>query len=85
MQLQGTTSGSELLNSLWKNEAGEAYITSRIKFGIPNSTMIGWETILTEKEITAISKYIVAFQQDRDSHEVKTGTEKVKTKLTDCK
>lgn len=80
MQLQGTTSGSELLNSLWKNEAGEAYITSRIKFGIPNSTMIGWETILTEKEITAISKYIVAFQQDRDSHEVKTGTEKVKTK-----
>ncbi len=58
MQLQGTTSGSELLNSLWKNEAGEAYITSRIKFGIPNSTMIGWETILTEKEITAISNYI---------------------------
>ena len=77
--MEGTTSGSKLSNPLWKNEEGRAFIYATIKFGMPSTMMIGWESILNEKEISALADYIVSAQDHRQPHEVNTKTELIKT------
>lgn len=54
------------LNSLvkkdWKHGGDKASIIKTIKEGIPNTQMISWKAVLSEKEIEALADFILNAQ-----------------------
>ncbi|WP_299577960.1 PQQ-dependent sugar dehydrogenase [uncultured Sunxiuqinia sp.] len=79
LNLEGTSSGVKLLNPHWKNEEGRDYIRSTVKFGIPSTTMISWEKALTNKEVDAITNYLIETQGTQEAFEVNTEPETIET------
>ncbi|MDW7693181.1 PQQ-dependent sugar dehydrogenase [Flammeovirgaceae bacterium SG7u.111] len=60
--LEGTTSAATLIKAKWKNGSGADVIKHSIKNGVPNTTMIAWGSLLDDKQIDAITSFIVSSQ-----------------------
>lgn len=60
--LQGNTAGA-LIKTEWTYGREKGSIIRNIRFGIPETEMIGWSTVLKDEEIRAVADYIVASQE----------------------
>lgn len=54
-----------LLTDKWKYGSTKKAITHTIKKGVPNTTMVAWENMLTEKEIKSLAKYMFSLKKKR--------------------
>ena len=61
-RMEGGT-GPKLVKAKWNHELGYRSIFKTIKFGVPKTEMKGWRTVLSEKEISALTTYIIASQK----------------------
>lgn len=59
--LQGGSAGA-LIKKDWKYGGGEKGIYKTIKNGIPHTEMIAWGNVLTHKEITSVTNFIIRAQ-----------------------
>lgn len=62
-QLEGTASAPSLLKQVWKNGTGREAIFKAIRDGFPNTIMIGWRSVLTDKDLDLITDFVVNAQQ----------------------
>lgn len=60
--LQGATSGPTLLRAAWKNNTGKEPIAHAIRKGVPGTTMIAWEKVLSNQQIDDLTNFILAAQ-----------------------
>lgn len=56
-------SAPKLIKANWQHGSSYRAIFKNIKFGIPKTEMKGWGTVLKEKEIKALTNYILASQK----------------------
>ena len=47
-----------LVSDEWKYGSTQKAIAHTIKKGVPNTTMVAWENMLTEKEIKSLARYM---------------------------
>jgi aldose sugar dehydrogenase len=72
--LQGTTSASPLIKMEWKHGFEKKEISQTIRKGVSGSTMIAWESVLKETEISALADFII---QSQKNTEIKADTSKI--------
>lgn len=53
---------NSLVKKDWKHGNDKPAIIKTISEGIPNTQMISWKAVLSEKEIEALANYILSFQ-----------------------
>lgn len=53
----------KLIKNKWQHGSSYSAIFKSIKYGIPKTEMKGWGTVLKEKEIKALTNYIIASQK----------------------
>lgn len=73
-------SASKLIKKDWRYGKSRTAIHKTIKYGIPKTEMIGWGQVLKEKEIKAVTDYIVAAQQSKPAPKITTTRNQVTTK-----
>lgn len=61
-EMQGNTA-TKLIKTDWQYGRGKGAMVRNIRFGIPNTEMIAWGTVLNDAEIGAVADYIIAAQQ----------------------
>ncbi|HET7180225.1 MAG TPA: cytochrome c, partial [Chryseosolibacter sp.] len=61
-EMQGNTA-TKLIKTDWQYGRGKGAMVRNIRFGIPNTEMIAWGTVLDDAEIGAVADYIIAAQQ----------------------
>jgi glucose/arabinose dehydrogenase len=61
-QMQGNTA-TKLIKTDWQYGRGKGAMVRNIRFGIPNTEMVAWGTVLNDAEISAVADYIIAAQQ----------------------
>jgi glucose/arabinose dehydrogenase len=61
-QMQGNTA-TQLIKTDWKYGRGKGAMTRNIRFGIPNTEMVAWGSMLSDEEINAVADYIISSQQ----------------------
>lgn len=76
-QLQGSAASALIKETLRYGNDRESVIKV-IRNGIPTTEMIRWDSILTEKELTAVADYILAVREDPQT--VKTDVKPLKVK-----
>ncbi|HEX8038690.1 MAG TPA: PQQ-dependent sugar dehydrogenase [Chryseosolibacter sp.] len=61
-QMQGNTA-AKLIKTDWQYGRGKGAMVRNIRFGIPNTEMVAWGTVLKDEEISAVADYIIASQE----------------------
>ena len=72
--LQGATSAPALLKETWKNNAGKEPIAHAIRKGVPGTTMVAWENTLNEQQISDITRFILAAQDQKPDKGIDSAT-----------
>ena len=56
-----------LLTTKWKHGDSKKAVIQTIKKGVANTSMMAWENMLTEKQIEAVTDYMLALKKKKSS------------------